>query len=249
MRVARKIDGLKSLLMVAKYLHRFVFVLAFLGSAAAVATVEPGVRALERGHPSSALRSWLPLAREGDPKAQNNVGLMYERGLGVSQSYPEAMRWYRLAADQGLPEANHNLGLLYYSGFGADVNEREAFKRFRSAAKNELPEAMYMLGLMVYFGKAISSNPQTALQLFESAAKNGYAEAQYMMGYLLQSGDLGKPNPEAAFVWSKLAADKGIELAADLNYMTTLVLDDAEQVRAQQLTELCRVSNYTDCPK
>ena len=41
---------------------------------------------------------------------------MYERGLGVSQSYTEAMRWYRLAADQGLPEANHNLGLLYYSG-------------------------------------------------------------------------------------------------------------------------------------
>ena len=70
-----------------------------------------------------------------------------------------------------------------------------------------------------------------------------------MMGDLLQSGDLGNPNPEAAVVWSKLAADKGIELAADLNYMTTLVLDDAEQVRAQQLTELCRVSNYTDCPK
>ena len=42
---------------------------------------------------------------------------------------------------------------------------------------------------------------------------------------------------------------KGIELAADLNYMTTLVLDDAEQVRAQQLTELCRASNYTECPK
>jgi len=152
--------------MVAKYLNRFIFVLGFLGSMAAGANVEPGVRALERGHPSSALRSWLPLAREGNPKAQNNVGLMYERGLGVSQSYPEAMRWYRLAADQGLPEANHNLGLLYYSGFGADVNEREAFKRFRAAAKNELPEAQYMLGLMVYFGKATSPNPQTATPPF-----------------------------------------------------------------------------------
>jgi len=102
---------------------------------------------------------------------------------------------------------------------------------------------------MVYFGKATSPDPQTALELFESAATSGYAEAQYMMGYLLQSGDLGEPNPGAAFVWSKLAADQGIDLAADLNYMTTLVLEDAEQLRAQQLTELCRASNYTDCPK
>jgi TPR repeat protein len=77
----------------------------------------------------------------------------------------------------------------------------------------------------------------------------GYPEAQYMVGYLLQSGDLGEPRPEAAFVWSKLAAERGIELAADLNYMTTLVLDEAQQARAQQLTDLCRSSNFTDCPK
>jgi TPR repeat protein len=87
------------------------------------------------------------------------------------------------------------------------------------------------------------------MQLFESAATQGYAEAQYMVGYLMQSGDLGKPRPDAAFVWSKLAAEKGIELATDLNYMTTLVLDEAEQARAQQLTDLCRSSNFTDCPK
>ena len=68
------------------------------------------------------------------------------------------------------------------------------------------------------------------------------------MGYFAVR-DLGKPNPEAAFVWSKLAAERALSSQADLNYMTTLVLDDAEQLRAQQLTELCRMSNYTDCPK
>ena len=89
--------------MVAKFLRSAVVSVALLGAMTATGNVGPGVKAFERGHPSSALRSWLPLAREGNPKAQNNVGLMYERGLGVSQSYPEAMRWYRLAADQGLP--------------------------------------------------------------------------------------------------------------------------------------------------
>ena len=152
--------------MVAKLLALASAVVFSAGMMTANANVEPGVKAYERGHPSSALRSWLPLAREGNPKAQNNVGLMYERGLGVSQSYSEAMRWYRLAADQGLPEANHNLGLLYYSGYGADVNEREAFLRFRAAAEKELPESLYMLGLMVYFGQATTPNPETAKQLF-----------------------------------------------------------------------------------
>ena len=128
------------------------------------------------------------------------------------------------------------------------MNDREAFKRFRAAAEKELPESLYMLGLMVYLGKATAPNPETALQLFESAAIQGYPEAQYMVGYIFQSGDLGEPRPEAAFVWSKLAAERGIELATDLNYMTTLILDEAQQVRAQQLTDLCRSSNFTDCP-
>ena len=232
--------------MVAK---RLVAVCLCLWSVGVGANVEPGVKALERGHHSTALRAWLPLAREGDPKAQNNVGLMYERGLGVSQSYPDAMNWYRQAAEQGLAEANHNLGLLYYSGFGTAVNDREAFRRFRAAAEKELPQSQYMLGLMVFYGRATEANPQIAKGLFEAAALQGYAEAQYMLAFVLQSGDLGTPNPTAAFVWSKIAHDQGIELAGELNYMTTLVLDEGQQAVAAQLTELCRASNYTDCPK
>ena len=124
--------------MVVRLVKSVVIVASLLAAMTATGNVSPGVKAFERGHPSSALRSWLPLAREGNPKAQNNVGLMYERGLGVSQSYPEAMRWYRLAADQGLPEANHNLGLLYYSGYGTDVNDREALNAEYLQLKDEV---------------------------------------------------------------------------------------------------------------
>jgi len=213
------------------------------------ADIGAGVRALERGHHSTAMRAWLPLARAGDAKAQNNIGLLYERGLGVRQSYPEAINWYTQAADQGLAEAHHNLGLLYYSGFGVEPNEREAFRRFRSAAEDELPESLYMLGLMVYNGQATAQDFPQAKLLFEAAAVQGYAEAQYMLGYILQSGDLGKPRPDAAYVWSRIAADQGIELAEELNYLTTLVLDDDEQERARQRVELCLASDYADCPK
>ena len=85
---------------------------------------QAGLAALERGHYSTAMRAWLKLARAGAAEAQNNVGHLYEEGYGVSQSYAEAMVWYRQAADQELAEAQHNVGMLYYHGYGVAQNFR-----------------------------------------------------------------------------------------------------------------------------
>ena len=40
-------------------------------------------------------------AERGTADDQYNLGVRYERGSGVSQSYQEAVRWYRLSAMQG----------------------------------------------------------------------------------------------------------------------------------------------------
>jgi TPR repeat protein len=42
-------------------------------------------------------------AGQGNADAENNIGDLYENGLGVSQDYVQAMVWYRKAADQGIP--------------------------------------------------------------------------------------------------------------------------------------------------
>ena len=73
---------------------------------------ESGLASKDRGHYATAMRAWLPMAEAGNPEAQNNVGYMYEEGLGVPQNYLLAMNWYRQAADNGLAEAQHNLGML-----------------------------------------------------------------------------------------------------------------------------------------
>ena len=74
---------------------------------------ESGLASKDRGHYATALRAWLPMAESGNAEAQNNVGYMYEEGLGVPQNYLLAMNWYRQAADNGLAEAQHNMGMLY----------------------------------------------------------------------------------------------------------------------------------------
>ena len=75
---------------------------------------------------------------EGVAEAQNNVGHMYEKGLGVTQNYAMAMQWYRRAAEQDLSEAKLSINFFITMDMGA-TNYREAVSWFRAAA-GELPE-------------------------------------------------------------------------------------------------------------
>ena len=38
---------------------------------------------------------------QGHVTAQNNLGEMYDRGLGIPQDYAKALMWYRKAAETG----------------------------------------------------------------------------------------------------------------------------------------------------
>ncbi len=75
---------------------------------AATAARRPIVR-----HADAEGLNWLvKTAEQGDAKAQNNLGFMYDVGLGVRQDDAEARRWYSRAAAQGDAKALHNLGLM-----------------------------------------------------------------------------------------------------------------------------------------
>jgi hypothetical protein len=77
-------------------------------------------------------------ADHGDADAQFTLGFMYEKGQGLPQDYPEAIRWYRKAADQGdcvfCSGAQVNLGLMYANGEGVTQNYAEAARWYRKAA-------------------------------------------------------------------------------------------------------------------
>jgi uncharacterized protein len=82
------------------------------------ADFETGMDAWQRGNYATALSEWQPLAVEGDPQAQLNLGLLYANGEGVPQDYATARQWYKKAAVQGYAMAQSHLGLLYANGEG-----------------------------------------------------------------------------------------------------------------------------------
>ena len=74
-------------------------------------------------------------AQEGDAIAQNNIGSLYMKGVGVSQNYEEARKYYEQAAVQGHAKAQYALGEMYRSGLGVDKDEDIACVWFGKAAE------------------------------------------------------------------------------------------------------------------
>ena len=74
-------------------------------------------------------------AEQGEAVAQNNLGLMYMEGRGVSQDDTKAVEWYRKAAEQGLAVAQFYLGSMYQEGRGVAQNSKEAYRWYYTAGQ------------------------------------------------------------------------------------------------------------------
>jgi Caspase domain/Sel1 repeat len=88
----------------------------------------------DRSDYATALKVWLPQAKEGDKVAQTYVGEIYEKGLGVQPDYVLAAEWYRNAAEQGYERAQINLGYLYEKGLGVEKDPMTALDWYRKAS-------------------------------------------------------------------------------------------------------------------
>jgi uncharacterized protein len=94
--------------------------------------------AYDRADTKSALRIWLASADAGSADAQNNVGEIFERGVGGQPDYAAAAFWYQKAAAQGYTRSMVNLGALYEQGLGLEKDPLKALNLYRQAAG--LPE-------------------------------------------------------------------------------------------------------------
>jgi TPR repeat protein len=95
--------------------------LFFVVVAAGPALADPlqaGIAAYNAEDYASAAKLLLPLAEQGNAKAQTYVGFMYASGRGLPQDYIAAARWYRSAAEHAVPVAQFMLGLAYDKGQG-----------------------------------------------------------------------------------------------------------------------------------
>ena len=82
----------------------------------ASADLQKGMTAFMDGNYTTALSEWTPHSEQGNADAQNNLGEIYQTGLGAAKDYKTAVEWYKFAAAQGNTPAQNNLGNMYKEG-------------------------------------------------------------------------------------------------------------------------------------
>jgi TPR repeat protein len=176
-----------------------------------------------------ALPRLMTLARQGNPQAQNSIGVFLDRGqYGLAKNPALAARYFH-AASRSDPLATYNLGLLYLLGRGVEQNETAAMAYMRQAvAKQRIPQAYVRIGLDHYRRKEIS----VARRWFREAAQDNDPVGAYYVGRMLVEDKrdyreamswldkaAGRRNADAArliaYLYENgLGMDKHLELAA-----------------------------------
>ena len=98
-----------------------------------------------KADPEQGIRYLKQLAGQGDRSAQEQLGALYESGIGnVNADLRESIRYYTLAAEGGSTAAKARLGLIYYAS-----GDHERARQYASeAAKEKHPDAILLLSKM-----------------------------------------------------------------------------------------------------
>ncbi|MGN7611790.1 tetratricopeptide repeat protein [Magnetococcales bacterium HHB-1] len=147
-------------------------------------------------------------AKIGLPEAQRYMGILYQKGLGVTQNYGRAFYWFKRGADQEDALAQYYLGRLYFKGFGVRKNGRYAEFWLLKSARQGVVKAQTLLAYIYLFGQGVSKDSHKAIQWFHRAAKRGDVLAQRYLSQIYHMGYGTKKSPQKAFSWYKKLASK-----------------------------------------
>ena len=152
-------------------MKRVLLAVLFVGilNSPVLAGFQEGISAYEAGNLLLAVKEFRAAAQEGHADSQFNLGLMYEKGIGVGKDENEALTWYLKAALQGNAYAQFNLAVLYENGRGSDVDFAEAHQWYRRAAAQGDGLAVGNLGMLYLRGQGVEKDTVAGLALLLSS--------------------------------------------------------------------------------
>ncbi len=195
----------------------------FVASHIQAASLEQGKAAYSGRDYVQTLRILLPLASQGNPKAQAILGIMYDYGQGVPKDRVKAIEWYTKAALQGVAVAQQQLGGKYFLG----QDYQEAARWWHLAAANGRVASQYNLGVLYARGLGVQKDYKEAAAWYRRAAEQNQAQAQYSLANLYALGRGMKANYAEAAYWYRRAADQGLPQA---QYNLGLLLENGRGI-------------------
>lgn len=142
----------------------------------------------DKPNPAAAFLLAEQLAGKKDPVALNNLGLMYEFGIGIEPDILMAVQSFKAAASLDNPSAHYNLGRMYEKGLGVQQNPGMAAQEFLVAANLDYAPAQIRVARMMRDGRNFTQNYFNALEWFEKAAGQYNVDALYETGRMYEEG-------------------------------------------------------------
>jgi uncharacterized protein len=190
---------------------------------------------------NEVLRLCRPLAEQGNPNAQLNLGIALFRWSQYRdpQGTSEALEWYRRAAEQGLVQAQGALGNIYEGYSGVPRDDAESAKWYRKAANQGDALSQVALGFMYVDGRGVEKNYAEAMELFRHPAEKGYTWAEYGLGVGYQNGQGVPQDYVLAHMWFNLAAAQAAQGDDDAKKARDLL---ASKMTLDQIAEAQRLA-------
>ena len=143
------------------------------GSEGPQASLEKARQAFLSGNDSAAFKTFEPLAKSGNARAQFWVADMYEHGYGVKKDGTTEINWLMRAADEGFTPAEARLGEIYLAGEETLQDFPRARKWLTEAGMSGDAISERHLGHIYELGLGVRRDPAEAYAWYENAILGG----------------------------------------------------------------------------
>ncbi|MBA6342539.1 sel1 repeat family protein [Colwellia sp. MB02u-10] len=178
-----------------------------------------GYAEFKMAHYDNARKIWQALAERGNAEASFNLGVLYEDGLGVSQSLAQALLHYETAAIDGSFKAQYRLGLIYFVGKIVPEDKIKAKRWLTEAALGGDKDSIEMLKILN--GTSNSQRDEAFLRAETAHASGDYIQAANIWQRLANDNDIVS---RTRLAW---LYEKGLGVKRDLKHAAKLFRQSA----------------------
>jgi hypothetical protein len=166
------------------------------------------------------VKLYLEAANQNNYQAQINLGLCYEKGLGVKKNMQEAGRWYKKAADQGSLWGIKNLANISLTSTDSPNSKIKAIQLYKQAADLGDAESQRIIGMSMLEGSyGLQQDYDSGYKLIQSSADKGDEGAKAALGFCYFWGAGVKQDYDKAYrIFSSHAERENMIALAGLGY-------------------------------
>ncbi len=113
------------------------------------------------------------IEKYGAPEVYYEIGLLFNKGLGIGKDNKESAKYFLRAAELGHLKSIYNIAYMYEHGIGPKLDGKAAAKWYEKAANSGLKKAQRKMGDLYYDGIGVKRDLEKAAYWYKKVADSG----------------------------------------------------------------------------